>query len=252
MTRAFYEKARKNTFPYDIGDDPAFFSASHLSGPVTWGVCRPDVRSAIGTGDWIVFFSNQRDLQYITHYRLVAALCVEEKLRHTSLFEPSGNQMYRDYLNLLIRPNGSGWEHFEPAMHPSEWHRCWSWRMCERHALRKQGLRKKEVVAAGKRHIGGEPITIDGHPLQIAENYVVFSTASAVLTSDPPLVATHRKGDTSERWETDARSNRIRRLVFGNASRGLRTSNPQQPHRHFRRRLDDPNWPDTLREVMAS
>jgi hypothetical protein len=117
--------------------------------------------------------------------------------------------------------------------------------MCER-----KGLRKTNVVAAFEKHAAGEPLAICGRTLQIAENYIVFSTTSAVLASDPPLVATHHKEDSGERWETDELSERIRALIFGNASRGLRTTNRQQPHRHFRRRLEDPNWPDALRELV--
>ena len=82
ITRAFAE-AKASTFPYDIGDDPAFFSARHHLGPIAWGVFRADVRCSIDRGDWMVFFSSQRDLQNLIHYRFVAAHCVEEKLRHT-------------------------------------------------------------------------------------------------------------------------------------------------------------------------
>ena len=135
-TRAFYKEVEKSTFPYDIGDDPAFYSASYHNGPVTWGVCRTDVRCAITIGDWMVFFSSEKN-GMITRYRFVAALCVENKLRHTSIFEPHVNQVYRSYLNLLIRPNGAGWEHFEPALHPKKptfkggWHDDWLWKICE-------------------------------------------------------------------------------------------------------------------------
>jgi hypothetical protein len=255
MTRAFYKEAGESTFPYDIGDDPAFYSASYHHGPITWGVCRADVRQAIAVGDWIVFFSSELDGQNgtVTRYRFVAALCVENKLRHTSLFQPHVSQSYSSYLNLLIRPSGTGWEHFEPALNPFKrtfeggWHGDWSWRICE-----PQRRLKEEFVAAGKRHVAGASLTIGEDPLQVAENYIVFSTTSAVLVSDPPLVATHRQGDDGERWETGARSDHIRRLVFADSSRGLRTRNVQQPHRHFRRRLDDPNWPDILREAVAS
>lgn len=45
------------SWPLDVSDDPAFFSASFLRGPVTWGVCRADVRNAIAVNDWIAFFS---------------------------------------------------------------------------------------------------------------------------------------------------------------------------------------------------
>ncbi len=202
----------------------------------------------------IVFFSSELDGQNgtVTRYRFVAALCVENKLRHTSLFEPHVSHSYSSYLNLLIRPDGTGWEQFEPALNPSKpafeggWHDDWTWRICE-----PQGRLKKEVIAAGKRHVAGAPLTIGEHPLQVGENYIVFSTTSAVLAGDPPLVAIHRRGDDGERWETDARSDHIRKLVFADARRGLRTRNVQQPHRHFRRRLDNSNWPDILREVLA-
>lgn len=245
----FHATAEAGGFPYDIGDDPAFFSARCHNGPVTWGVCRADVRSKIQIGDWIAFLSFEQDRQdnTATRYRFVAALCVEDKLRHTALFDKSVNHLYRRYLNLLIRPAGLGWEHFEPALYRRfHWHDDWAWRMCER-----KGSRKKDVVAAFKTHAAGEPLAIGGRPLQVAENYVVFSTASAVLASDPPLVATHYKGDSRETWELDERSNRIRALIFENASRGLRTTNRQQPHRHFRRPLEDPDWPGALREAAA-
>jgi len=34
----------------------------------------------------------------------VAALCVDKKVHHTALFEAEFNPIFRDYLNLLIRP----------------------------------------------------------------------------------------------------------------------------------------------------
>jgi hypothetical protein len=54
---AFLSKSARSNFPFDVGDDPSFFSAQHLDGPVTWGVCRADVRHAISPGDWAVFFA---------------------------------------------------------------------------------------------------------------------------------------------------------------------------------------------------
>ena len=37
----FYAAAHPGSgFPYDAGDDPAFFCACHHGGPITWGVCR--------------------------------------------------------------------------------------------------------------------------------------------------------------------------------------------------------------------
>jgi hypothetical protein len=35
---AFYKDTARSRFPYDVGDDPTFFSAGRLGGPITW-VC---------------------------------------------------------------------------------------------------------------------------------------------------------------------------------------------------------------------
>src|SRR5260370_22956095 len=103
---AVYNGALAGRFPYDCGDDPAFCAANYHKGPVTWGVCRADVRNAISPGDWIAFLSAERDGEdeVVTRYRFVAALCVERKISHTAIFETSRNRRYRDYLNLLVRP----------------------------------------------------------------------------------------------------------------------------------------------------
>jgi hypothetical protein len=52
----FYAVAANDNFPFDVADDPSFFSARQRQGPVTWGVCRADVRRLILPGDWMVFF----------------------------------------------------------------------------------------------------------------------------------------------------------------------------------------------------
>jgi hypothetical protein len=242
---AFYAATQSVEFPYDIGDDPSFFAARYHNGPVTWGVCRHDVRAAVQPGDWVVLLSAQRDGLNSTckHYKLVAALCVESKISHPEIFAGSADCLYRAYLNLLIRPRGSGWEHYEPSL--AAWHGDWLWRISL-----PSGLRKRDFVEAGRLHAPGDPLTIQGRPLPVAENYVIFSRSSAILVPNPPLVAIHEGGYGSEAWQTDAQSKRIRELLFGSSLRGLRTGNRQQPHRHFRRCLDDLAWPTLLREVL--
>jgi hypothetical protein len=243
----FREAVRANDFPYDVGDDPSFFAARRHGGPVTWGVCRPDVRQAICCGDWMVFFAAEKDIQdsAVTHYRFVAALCVEEKLSHMALFSPSTNIPYRDYLNLLIRPNGSGWEHYEPLFDEKDrrnYHKDWLWRVSRTHRLL-----KRDVVNAGEQHVPGQPL-----PLPLSESYVVFSESRKIIAAHPPIVATHKKPEPHETWENDDRIQRIRRLVFKNSCRMLRTSNQQQPHRHFWRQLDDSDWPMSLEKALSS
>src|SRR5438094_6462895 len=87
---SLFEIAREDKFPYDVGDDPAFLSARRYGGRVTWGVCRPDVRTAIRPD--------------------------EKNVRQTELFESPAMRVYLRYLNLLIRRKGSGWEHREPGL----------------------------------------------------------------------------------------------------------------------------------------
>ena len=197
----------------------------------------------------MVFFSAQKDEPptTTTRYRFVAALRVEARITHTNIFEGGSARLYRDYLNLLIRPSGDGWEHFEPGLHPSQWHDDWMWRLCAR-----RGLRKADVATSGRRHQPGDLLTLGTRPLPIADSYVIFSTSTSVIVPDPPLVAAHRRGDAAERWQADDRSNMIRELVFGASPRGLRTGNPQQPHRHFRRTLVDQGWPESLRRALSS
>ena len=106
---------------------------------------------------------------------------------------------------------------------------------------------KEEVVEASLLHVPGSEFKLNGYPLPVAENYVVFAKDFALIARNPPVVATFHKGDQSETWKTDASTARLRKLLFGSASsRGLRNANRQQPHRHFRRLLDDPSWPAAL------
>src|SRR5208283_2890573 len=51
------EKATQaGEWPYDNGDDPSFYQARQ-GNPLTWGVCRQNVRNAIQPKDIVVFIS---------------------------------------------------------------------------------------------------------------------------------------------------------------------------------------------------
>jgi hypothetical protein len=250
LITAFYSATQADSLPFDIGDDPAFFSASYFNGPITWGVCRHDVRSAIHAGDWMVFFSARRACEGsdVTQYRFVAALCVETKLSQAALFGPDRHHPYCEYLNLLIRPKEHGWEHFEPTL--TAWHNDWLWRISDKSALQRQGLKKEDLVEAGRRHVSGEPLTVGGKPVPVGNNYIVFAKSPTLVADEPPLVASHRTGMSREIWEMNARASLIHDLVFGSSSRGLRTGNPSQPHRHFRRALQDTAFQQRLRDAL--
>lgn len=234
-------------FPYDVGDDPAFFSARFHSGPVTWGVCRSDVRRAVQPGDIVAFFSAQRDeTTKCTAYRFVAALEVERKISHEAIFEDEEPLVHR-YLNLLARRRDGGWEHYEPAVAEKEWHRDWLWRLGPAPETGKANRwLKEDAVAKGKAHRPGDYLTEAK-----VKSYVVFSQDQSLVMPEPPLVAMHRPGDGQETWEDSSLSNAIKSMVFGDdPPRRLRTTNRQQPHRH-RRRAVDAGWLDDLRDHLA-
>jgi hypothetical protein len=241
---AFYAAVRDGDFPYDIGDDPAFFSASYYGGPVTWGVCRPDVRSAISPGDWVIFFAAAEPEAYepgARNYRFVAALQVQLKMRHIDLFK--ADVPYQNYLNLLVRPVPGGWQHHEPALHSRDWHKDWLWRVA------KTGRRRKEHMSETRdRPIPEE--TVRNALADPPANYVIFDSENAIRARVPIPVAEYRKGDEQERWFGDERTQRIKSLIYLHNCRGLRTLNIQQPHRHFRRHLPDPNWAQQFSEAI--
>jgi hypothetical protein len=241
---SFYDSIHADEFPYDIGDDPAFFSARYHKAPVTWGVCRPDVRCKIRPDDWMIFFAAERDGSPTTRYRFAAACRVERKISQQEIFACQVESVFRSYLNLLIRPLDRGWEHFEPCLRKPKWHKDWLWRICKRND---KSFSKEEIVVAGIEHQDGNPLTVRNSPAPITDNYVIFSKSQSIIARDPPHVATHDKGQSGETWRTDVRSKRIRALIFGIGERQcLRTSNPQQPHRHFHRPLCDATWAEQL------
>lgn len=235
-------------FPYDVGDDPAFFSARLHNGPVTWGVCRSDVRRMVQPDDVVVFFSfsPQGDKNAKrTDYRFVAALTVDRKISHDDIFN-GAEARFQNYLNLLIRPAGEGWERHEPAARVGKWHPDWLWRLGAAPERRKAGKWLKEhAEAAGKTHHPGDDL-----PEAKVRSYVVFSQDRSLVMPDPPLVATHEHGEGQERWNDDTLSKAIASAVFDEVpGRMLRTTNPQQPHRHRRREMDA-GWLDRLRDAL--
>ena len=262
MAAAFCKEVAVSTFPYDTGDDPAFFSAKYHNGPFTWGVCRLDVRCRIRNNDGIVFFAEQKDSldPKTTYYRFAAALRVAEKMKHTAL---SKHPLFSQYLNLVIRPCGNGWQHHEPVSK----HRDWLWKVTCQSLARSLGLPPKEEKhrdtagkihaqkhweAAGKTHMPGDPLTIGGRSVPVAADYVVFSRSSPVLARNPPLIARHHQGEAQETWENNSASAEIRKLVLRDSGRCLRIRN-RLAHRHIvHTNLTESELEETFRALRAA
>ncbi len=93
-------------WPYDAGDDPAFYCARNMGANLTWGVCRPKVRNQIRPGDVVVFFSvrGSPENKAPFRYRFCAVATVERKVKHTRIWTRDELEPFRSYRNLLIRP----------------------------------------------------------------------------------------------------------------------------------------------------
>jgi hypothetical protein len=224
----------RNEWPYDTGDDPSFFSAKRLHGKLTWGICRQQVRNALNLGDIVVFFSfRKRSSNSVIEYSMCAVATVARKVRQTEIWTDRTLDVYRHYLNLLIRPVGDGrWEHFEPGLPRAHWHSDWVWRITNHTGFRKPAFGSLDNSTT----ISGTP-KIEGHVIEITPNYVIFSGKQyeTYIVDSPPVVATCEKPGTVEEWNLRSPSPAIKRLTADfsakNGGRGtLRTKNLQRAH----------------------
>ena len=120
--------------------------------------------------------------------------------------------------------------------------------------LPKKTRKDKPWETAGKRHKPGDPLTIEGHPVPIAGNYVVFSTPADALAVNPPVIATYYKGEPTEYWHNTPISRAIKPLVIRNNHRCLRIPNKQQqPHRHIHyRNIEEAKLKEILTQLRES
>lgn len=188
---------------WDGGDDPGFFAASKvLKDPLkaTWGVCRRDVRSQLSKGDFIIWFCARPDQNKSTvNYYLIGCTTVADTINRFDLWTNSLYQQYRVFFNTLARPSGSELIQHE-TIHP--FHTDWANRS--------------------------------------TAPYILFDnnrSLSAVNLNNPTLVATKNAGSWQETWLSGSNPKvaKLENILFGNLQieRRLRTSHPNQPHRHI-------------------
>jgi hypothetical protein len=238
-----YLRAAGDGWPADVGDDPAFECSrqrAHAGAQLSWGVCRPDLRNTITTGDVVVFIAADRlSDRPSARYKLAGWATAERAVSQLDVWQHEELAVYRHYRNLLIRPadDGSGFVHHE-TQHPE--HPDWLWRLA-RHTRR--GPPKAEWMTAGAlRGIPANGVFHVGRCRErVAPNYVLFSADpdETVILADPPTVAVATTPGRLETWIGDPFAVCLRALLLGQVTgRGLRTTNRQQPHRHIR--LDNP------------
>jgi len=250
--RAYAEAVKRQEWPYDGGDDPSFFCAQYLpkrGGRLTWGICRPDVRNKLRPGDTVAFFGFRPRDGGLDYY-FCGYGTVDKKVRQTDIWCEPKLAVYREYLNLLVHPDGAVFRWHEPHRnHRRKVHRDWLWRIANREGFRSKDFPLDLEVFKPGRTCLGSPSRL----VKIAENYVVFRPESAkghpdtYILRDPPLVARHENGwgRVEERWRQDQVAKKIQGLTVDlsrSPHRRLRTRNPTQPHRHIHIPRDAAEW----------
>jgi hypothetical protein len=192
-------------WPYDNGDDPSFYVA-RLGGPLTWGVCRQDLRNAIGRSSIVVFFS-YTSRGGIIRYRLTAVATVADTVNRRDVFDDPRFRKHRDfYLNILIKPTKDGWKYDESDRACDARHDDWLWRIAVHDRHKKPfWTRNQKIYETGQFKDGDVPL---------AQNYIVFSTGAdeTFISPDPPEVAVAVKG-RHEKWN----DNELRHLTVEKA-----------------------------------
>jgi hypothetical protein len=194
-------------WPYDNGDDPSFYAARHDDGLLTWGVCRQDLRNKIRPGSICVFFAFTKD-RGTTRYRTSAVATVSDKLDRRSVFQDTRFHG-KNYINILIRPDGNGWVYDETDRHKGDRHTDWLWRIAAHRATGQQEFDERNT---GIRTTG----RFTDDDVKIATNYVVFSDRAdeTYISPNPPLAAIAENG-VHETWVSE----NLKRLTVDVAAR---------------------------------
>lgn len=100
VATSFFAARTANGFPYDGADDPAFFCAQYFVQPVTWGVCRSDVRNNLDDGDVVGFFSATVDGAGMK-YHFVAMQQVHTRLAVFSVGAQLRYRLFRGFGELI-------------------------------------------------------------------------------------------------------------------------------------------------------
>lgn len=235
---AVEEAIRDGLWPYDNGDDPSFYVARE-GGPLTWGVCRQEVRNSIPIGSIAVFFSFTEMTSRDVLYRLCAVTTVIDKGDVRALHREERFARLRGlYINSVIRPDKAGWRYDESDRPASQRHGDWLWRISEHRGLT-QAQFNNRYEQVYKREIFSDSATTNGNVV-LAKNYVLFASEEpeGYISPNPPEVALARKRE-HEKWSQA----RLRSLTVETASEFLKSGRDylrvknksgRNVHRHIR------------------
>jgi hypothetical protein len=186
-------------WPYDNGDDPSFYVARQ-GGPLTWGVCRQDLRNSIARDSIVVFFSFTPLPSGEILYRLCGVATVEDKLDHRDVHRDQRVLPFRDlYINGLITPHDHGWRYDETDRRFSQRHKDWLWRIADHRGITQDNFNWKYAEIYREKWFPDAAVA--NGQLSLAGNYILFSASPdrTFVSPAPPEVAIAVKGE-HERW----------------------------------------------------
>jgi hypothetical protein len=237
---AVYLRNPTTRWPFDLGDDPSFEASqqlAHAGGVLTWGVCRRGIRNALTPGDVVIFFAADRLADRRPEpgrYHFVGYATVERKVSQREVWEDEALSVFRHYRNLLLRPSGREYIHYETG--PRQfWHdEDWLWRLTNM-----SGIRAPQLREFNDKHEWDQSVTLAGRPIRLARNYVLFRPEGkgTFVAAEPPVVAQAAANGQPETWTNDEFAVKLRAIVVGGsrtARQGLRTRNTQTSHNHIR------------------
>jgi hypothetical protein len=245
--RALIAAVEDRVWPYDTSDDPAFFSARHFGAAITWGICRPQLRCLLREGDVVVFISSE-DEEGTPVYRFCGFGTVAGKVTQDAVWRADDLAVFRDYLNLLITPDGPG-AFVHQVVHPDHPHADWLWRLvCER----RNDWRKSDFAGfgTGARIRPGVDLAANGQRIRFGANYVIFDEAPrhTHMLARPVVIATRNPRTATaphEIWADSEAARTLYELTLNRGARGrrfLRVSNNAYGHPHVRLVDDAANW----------
>jgi hypothetical protein len=211
---AKYLKNYPNSF-YDWCDDPSFFCSAETGNPVTWGVCRTNVRKNVGKGVIIIYFCARQDPNnkkmwdyYYVGFGVCADTLIGRQARLKIWTQPH-KYPFKDYFNILIDSKGNHREY--TGDHPDY---------------------KKRMKAS----------------------YVIFDEHRSSFRVDNPLHVAAFDANSSgfqETWINSKKVDALKKVLFtdNGITRGLRIKNRQRAHVHIHIKEAPDDFEDNLRRI---
>lgn len=174
----------------DLGDDPSFYCSEKYKSNVTWGVCRHNVRQSLNIKDEVFFVSCNKISKIHWEYFLIGFGEVEDKITQEEIYSIQKYNIFQKYFNLLIKPIGNKYQHWEPIS-KSSWHN-YDWKV--RISSRIRNLsdlmtdKKASIIACGiSKTIENNKFNFINGDFSFGDNYILFNREKSTFNLKTPL-----------------------------------------------------------------